>query len=177
MCAGNSSVQTIPSCRSTYAIGEHDRGRVLRQCYSSLSAPKEMRLSCSTARDLCPMIRARLARCHNRRIQLPSSPPPPLPTMVNGPSARMGGREDGLPSSCERVYHTVLADTAFDGRDGADPWGYRAALTSPGTAAMCPMAGKLEPRNGMDWTSGSSTYLVCAAAGAPVQSTAYSAPE
>lgn len=106
----------------------------------------------------------------------PPSLPPPRPRCQMDHLLRWEG-EEGLLSSCERVYHTVHADTALDGRDGADPWGYRAALTSPGRAAMCPMAGKLGPWNGMDWTSGSSTSLVCAAAGAPVQRTAYSAPD
>lgn len=80
--------------------------------------------------------------------------------VVDGPPARLGRR--GSPAVIVRAstsYSTGHAGTAPDGRDGADPWGYRAALTSLGTATMCPMAGKLGPRNGMDWTSGSSTFL------------------
>lgn len=66
---------------------------------------------------------------------------------------------------------------ALISRDSADPWGYRAALTLPGAVAMCLMAGKLGPWNGMDWISGSSTYLVCAAMSTLVQRIVYSAPD
>jgi hypothetical protein len=117
MCAYNNSTHTIPSFRSTFTVGEHEEGRVLRQCDSSELAPKQMCLSCFTTRDLYLIT----ARWREHTTQDTTQPPPPNhPPSAIHPSIHpsslslqrwevddqdcLGGRvsEQGLLSSCER---------------------------------------------------------------------------